>query len=1332
MIKQITFTLLNRCWQLIAFIIILFAVLMTVARFMIPSLNDYKQSLEKIVFEKTGIPISIGHLEGTWESLGPVLKIKNIQVAALSENAEGSEFSSIKEIQIKVATFPTLFYQTLVTEQLTIRGLSLNIKQDNNSELTLTGITTASDEATAAEKDFISIIQNWLQHQSHILLFDTHLNINLQNESVYPVVLDTIQFNKGKNIYQLIGLSKIPGNNQIAFTLEADGFLSDPHTKGKLYIDTYKITMPDLPLNSIWQEVDILSGSIELKLWADWKNSHFESATLSLAVNDFLLSLKGEPQSKLNKVNGYLVWERLIDGWKVESKNIELISQDRSWPDPSLLIEMKKNKTQRTYSFSASSLDLGVWADLFLTNPNITDDLRNQIFTMNPNGFINDALVTASFVKEELQAISAQGDFVKLTWNPWQKIPGVTNISGDFVVHKNTGHVSIESSAVDINYPAMFRWPLTLDNLTSEFSWQLSDHKNQLLISSLNIEVLGAQLLADGLISHFQDRDYWDLNIYSELNKVDLSQIKKLLPTGIMSSNLTQYLDNSIKSGLLDSTKIAIRGKASDFPFNNPEGVFIIQGLLTDTEFVFYDGWPEIKDLTAELIFLEKSLEVQLSHGNSDGIILSNTSAIIDDLGADDSILTVINESKGDFIQGINYINNSPLKDSVGVIFDVIPTQGPFSINLDLTIPLGNEDTIDKVENESNIQVNGIINLANNSLIVKPLDLKIDNIQGAILINDSLISGKNLTANVLGDLSEFSIAQHLNTNQAVITQIESKGAMTIKDLRNTFPDWMPQSIQGETQYQLNILFPEVVDVADPIMSLSIKSDLRGIKSKLPAPFAKQAANDNSFHLNYQLLNGETQLFHAQIENLVDMKLHTSEQLNTRGQIIFGEQLAKVPTEAGIEITGTLSQFDLNTWLAASQLNSSEQENFKAADYSHFYVTDLLIDNFNYYFLNFNQVSISADILQDSFLFKLAGNEISGEIKIPDINLNQVIDINLATLKIKDQFPTLGETQENLDEPSRSSETDSISHYAPLPPIKIQCQECVYNDKKFAATVVNITPLEMGNAFTVNIKDKSLLGLNITGDWSKNGSGEVITQFSGSLNSNNLGNLLSVFNLNSGIRDTSISAQGGLSWQGDLTQINFKSLTGNILLDGGKGSQKYVSDRGARLFSILSLGSLARKLTLDFSDLFEDGFFYTDFKATVDIQDGVFRTNDFKITGTSADVEIIGSSDFVNNRIENCILVNPDLSASLPILAGWAIEPVTGLVVFLMSKIFQPALRVVTAIQYKVEGSFENPVITEIGKSAGTAIVDNTGETASTFVKPDPEQQKFSCDGAFGT
>jgi len=198
------------------------------------------------------------------------------------------------------------------------------------------------------------------------------------------------------------------------------------------------------------------------------------------------------------------------------------------------------------------------------------------------------------------------------------------------------------------------------------------------------------------------------------------------------------------------------------------------------------------------------------------------------------------------------------------------------------------------------------------------------------------------------------------------------------------------------------------------------------------------------------------------------------------------------------------------------------------------------------------------------------------------------------------------------------------------------------------------------------------------------------------------------------------------------QFNYPTLEGHLTIEGGKGNQEDVSDSGARIFSLFSFGSLARKLTLDFSDLFGKGFYYTGMNGNFIVDNGVFSTTDLKIDGTSADVEIVGSSDFPNNNIQNCVLVTPDLSANLPVLAGWAIEPVTGLLVYLMSKIFQPVLKVVTSIQYKIEGPFDSPVITEIGKSEGTVTVDNSEHISgkAAIITQDENQQKFSCDKIF--
>jgi uncharacterized protein YhdP len=253
-------------------------------------------------------------------------------------------------------------------------------------------------------------------------------------------------------------------------------------------------------------------------------------------------------------------------------------------------------------------------------------------------------------------------------------------------------------------------------------------------------------------------------------------------------------------------------------------------------------------------------------------------------------------------------------------------------------------------------------------------------------------------------------------------------------------------------------------------------------------------------------------------------------------------------------------------------------------------------------------------------------------------------------------------------------------------------------------------------------------MDVTGQWQETDEG-VVTSVTGEVATDNLGSFLTMIHQDAGIRDTSTRINGELNWSGDPGMFNFRTLSGNLNANAGKGSQRELSDRAARLFTLFSLGSIARKLTLDFSDLFQDGFFYTGMSGNFTIDNGVFKTSDFDIRGTSADVAIRGTTDFNNNRIEQCILVTPDLGSSLPVLAGWAIEPVTGFVVFLMSKIFQPAIDVVSSIRYQVEGSFDDPIITEIGKSRARATISEE-DTENPSIQVEQSEKPFNCDDQF--
>ncbi len=1311
-LKQTSLVILNRFWQLLATFVILLAVLVTIIRYSMPYVNNYRETLESYITETSGIKINIGQLKGRWESMGPVLELDDI-----SFGSETNQQHIVKSVTIKTKILPSLFYRTLITDGLSIEGLSLELKQQPSGKFILPNISYYSDQPSGEHK-LPAIIQNWLQHQSHLLLMDTKINILIKNGVKYPIKLDVINFIKGKDIYQLLGYSDLPGDNQIVFGFETDGFLTDPSTRGQLFIGANQIDMIALPLNAVWDKTAIDSGELDMKLWADWIGGSFDSALISLDINNFQLSLMEEPQINIEKLTTNLVWKHLSDGWAFESQQANIISQGRIWPDPLLFIRMKEDGNQQNYQFSASTLNLGIWADLLLTNSTLNSQLREQLLAMDIKGYLNDARISAVVENFQLEEINGSAFFSEITWLPWKKIPGVKNLAGQFEFNKDSGRLQLDSRHAKLDYPAMFRWPFNLDNINGRFSWNITEDNLTLEINNFLLDLSETQLLADGLFDIHRNSNVVDINLYGELTNGDIAKTKFFLPTGIMKDSLTQYLDQSIQSGTLESTQISMRGASSGFPFVDNEGVFAINAKAKNASYKFLKEWPDITNIDADLWFVGNSMDIRVMDAKSNAQNISHATVAIADFSANPSILTVKSSSAGVIEDGIDYIDNSPLKDSVGKVFDVIPAEGSFELTLDLLIPL---------VTDSDLKVDGQINLLGNSLTVVPVEMAIENIKGQISIIDSRLFSKQITADVMGGQSSFSLKQQLDKQDVLITRVLGEGIISTTGVRTVFPDWLPNMIQGNTQYDVRLLLPQVVQnksSSDLLVDINFTSNLQGIDSYFPQPFDKKAQQEESFIFSYKLLNNEQQLYSGTLSDRADMKLHIQNQEDASGRIIFGGKKAAISSHKGVELTGNFKSFDLKPWLELLQRPEISIKDYNFNNLHNIRINNLIVDDLKYYSMNFSQVSVSAKQFANTMSFSLDGKTIAGNISIPGPDLTKPIAIDLSHLIIQDQFPTSDKTEDN------SEKSQIQSNANPLPAMNIHCEKCIYNEQPFGSAWINISPLAKGNAFKVKTSGEKVLELNIEGEWQANSDEEVITRLSGNLNTHHPGILLNIFNLQTGIRETELKTKGEINWLGDPLQFNLETLSGNLNIDAGKGSQKDISDKGARIFSLLSVESVFRRLSLDFSDLFGDGFFFDKMEGDFIINKGVLHTNDFEIAGTSADVEIKGFTDFPNDRIETCIRVTPKLSSSLPVLAGWAIEPVTGLVVYLMSKLFQPVLKVVTSILYKVEGPLDAPEIIEVRKTSGTAVIDNSVEQGKTTITPDTNVSDFNCNKAF--
>ena len=115
----------------------------------------------------------------------------------------------------------------------------------------------------------------------------------------------------------------------------------------------------------------------------------------------------------------------------------------------------------------------------------------------------------------------------------------------------------------------------------------------------------------------------------------------------------------------------------------------------------------------------------------------------------------------------------------------------------------------------------------------------------------------------------------------------------------------------------------------------------------------------------------------------------------------------------------------------------------------------------------------------------------------------------------------------------------------------------------------------------------------TVDWTED-SGNQYTRFNGSLASDNLGRSLSAWGLPEMIESDDASAKVSLGWPQWPLAPDYLALDGQARVDIGECRIPDTDTKTSflRLLGILNLGTIQRRLRLDFSDLYKNCLLYT--------------------------------------------------------------------------------------------------------------------------------------------
>jgi uncharacterized protein YhdP len=192
-----------------------------------------------------------------------------------------------------------------------------------------------------------------------------------------------------------------------------------------------------------------------------------------------------------------------------------------------------------------------------------------------------------------------------------------------------------------------------------------------------------------------------------------------------------------------------------------------------------------------------------------------------------------------------------------------------------------------------------------------------------------------------------------------------------------------------------------------------------------------------------------------------------------------------------------------------------------------------------------------------------------------------------------------------------------------------------------------------------------------------------------------GALLARFGMNGVVRQASGKFEGQIAWLGSPLKVDYPSLGGAFTVNVASG-QFLKADPGiAKLLGVLSLQSLPRRLTLDFRDVFSDGFAFDFLRGDVTLSQGIARTNNLQMKGINAAVLMDGQADVARETQNLKVVVVPEINAGTASLIATVINPAVGLGSFLAQLFLRRPLIESNTQEFRVDGSWADPKVTRV-------------------------------------
>jgi uncharacterized protein YhdP len=266
----------------------------------------------------------------------------------------------------------------------------------------------------------------------------------------------------------------------------------------------------------------------------------------------------------------------------------------------------------------------------------------------------------------------------------------------------------------------------------------------------------------------------------------------------------------------------------------------------------------------------------------------------------------------------------------------------------------------------------------------------------------------------------------------------------------------------------------------------------------------------------------------------------------------------------------------------------------------------------------------------------------------------------------------------------------------LPLFNISSHKTIWQSVDLGQLTVATARIPNGIAF----KQIELKGLEqklaLSGTWTVK-SKQAETHLQGRLHMARAGHSLSQLGITKDLMETSGTVDFAVHWGAAPYQFSLAALDGKLDVNLKEGRILSIEPGFGRILGMLALAQWAKRLQLDFRDIYEEGLTFNTIQGYFSLAKGKAATRNLIVDAIPAKITITGSTDYLNKTVDQMVSVAPKSADAVPI-AGTIMGEVTTLIARTLTGTDQEGF--FFGSQYWVKGKWDQMQIIRLHENEG--------------------------------